>query len=159
MAEKRQSELVGDFWRPLIAEGAVPKRFYNTPTSAFQIADELIGMESLKDELLLQEELVEQQKRLNETEAGKVLYSRFQKLLAEQKNTLKELADEAKLQNDPALARSLQEEYDKINAMLQKTFEEMKEMKIPLSRRILLWLFGRKSHAVSSAHHFSSMDF
>ena len=110
-------------------------------------------------ELLLQEELVEQEKRLNETEAAKILYSQFQKLLAQQKKALKQLEDEAKLWNDPALAKSLQEEYDKSNAQLQKTFSEMKDMKIPLSRRYILWLFGGKSRAVSPTYSPTPVEF
>ncbi|KAH0829004.1 hypothetical protein J3R83DRAFT_2456 [Lanmaoa asiatica] len=150
VAESREAELHGEFWKKLIHEGAVPQRFNNTHDCALAIVRGLISVDHGKDgdqPLLLQEELVEQQKRLNETEAAKVLYSRSQQLLAEQKKTLKELADEAKMQNDPALVESLQEEYEKINAQLQKTFEEMKVMKIPISRRILLWLSGRKSRA------------
>ena len=158
VAEGRERELMRDFWQPLISEGASTSRFNNTRASALQIVDELVGATGGKDGLLLQEELVEQQKRLNETEAGKVLYSRLQKLLAEQRNTLKELADQAKLENDPALAKSLQEEYDKINALLQKTFEEMKAMKISLSRRILLLLFRRKSRSVCLTPYSSPME-
>ena len=148
VAERREAELVNEFWRPLISKGASTARFNNTKDSASRIVDELIDTTGSKDELLLQEELVEQHKRLHETEAGKVLYSRFQKLLAGQRNTLKELADQAKLQNNSALATSLQEEYDKVSAQLEQTFEEMRAMKIPLSRRILLLLFGPKSHSV-----------
>ena len=155
VAERREAELVNEFWEPLIYEGASNARFNNTKDSASRIVDELIDTTGSKDELLLQEELVEQHKRLNETEAGKVLYSRFQRLLTEQRNTLKELADQAKLLNDPALATSLQEEYDKVSAQLEQTFEEMKAMKIPLSRRILLLLFGRKSHSVCCTSHSS----
>ena len=147
--EEREKELISEFWRSLIEEGARARRFENTGSSAFLIIDEFIRMESAKDDLLLQEELVKQQKRLNETEAGKVLYSRLQKLLVEQKNTLMALADDARLHNDPTLAKSLQEEYNQINARLQKTFEEMKEMKVSFSRRIILWLFGGRSHGVS----------
>ena len=157
VAERREKELVRDFWQQLIAEGAVAKRFYNTAPLALEIVHELIAMESVKDGLLLQEELVEQQKRLNETEAGKGLYSHLQKLLAEQRSRLEELMDQAKLQNDPVLVTSFQEEYNKVNSMLERTFDEMKEMKIPLTRRILLWLFGRKSRGVSTIDSFSPM--
>ena len=151
LATQRENQLTGDFWRILMDGGAAAKRFDNTPASAWDIVEGLLSMGNNGDELLLQEELVEQQKHLNETEAGKVLYTRLQKLLAEQRKMLKELAEDAKLQSTPALAQSLQEEYDKIDAQLQKTFEEMKGMKIPLSRRILLWLFTRKSRAVRPA--------
>ena len=155
VAERREAELVNEFWQPLISEGASIARSNGTKALALQIVDELIYATGSKDELLLQEEIVEQHKRLNETEAGKVLYSRFQKLLAEQRDTLKELADQAKLQNDSALATSLQEEYNKVSAQLEQTFEEMKAMKIPLARRILLLLFGRKSHSVCCTSHSS----
>ena len=153
--KRREAELISDFWQPLITGGASAVWFKNTDESAWKIVDELIDTTGSKDELLLQEELVEQHKHLNETEAGKVLYSRFQKLLTEQRNTLKELADQAKLQNNPALATSLQEEYNKVSAQLEQTFEEMKAMKIPLSRRILLLLFGRKSHSVCCTSYSS----
>ena len=155
VAKRREAELVGELWHPLITGGASAVRFKNTDESAWKIVDELIDVTGSKDELLLQEELVEQRKRLDETEAGKVLYSRFQKLLAEQRSTLKELADQAKLQNNPALATRLQEEYNEVNAQLEQTFEEMKAMKIPLSRRILLLLFGRKSHSVCCTSYSS----
>ncbi|KAF8557841.1 P-loop containing nucleoside triphosphate hydrolase protein [Imleria badia] len=147
VAKQRETQLTGDFWRVLVDGGAKPEKFYNTPECAQNVIDRFLKMGNDGEELLLQEELVEQQKRLNETEAGKVLFNRLQKLLGDQRKMLKELADEAKLQNNPSLAKSLQEEYGKIDAQLQKTFEEIKEMKIPLSRRILLWLFGRKSRA------------
>ncbi|KAI9573228.1 P-loop containing nucleoside triphosphate hydrolase protein [Boletus coccyginus] len=152
VATQRENQLKGDFWRMLIDGGATTLRFNNTHQSASGIVKDLLSMGKDGDELLLQEELVEQQKRLNETEAGKVLYSRLQKVLTEQRRMLQELTEGAKLQNDPALAKSLQEEYNKIDAQLQKTFEEIKELKIPLSRRILLWLFRRKSRAVSPAY-------
>ena len=156
VAEQREAQLTGDFWRVLIKGGATAHKFSNTPTSAWSIVGELLSLEKVGDDLLLQEELVKQEKRLNETEAGKAIYNRLQKLLSEQRRTLKELAEEARQQNDSALAKSLQEECDKIDAQLHKTFEQMREMKIPLSRRILLWLFGGKSRAVSQARRLLS---
>ena len=163
LAASRETQLKRDFWSKLLEEGAVAKRFDNTETCAWNVVRELMELGTDGDELLLQEELVEQRMRLNETEAGKVLYSRFQKLLAEQKKTLKELADEAKLQNDPALAKSLQEEYDKINIQLQQTFDEIKEMKISFGRRIIRGFrrlfYGGESRAVSPARFLAFVEF
>ena len=153
MAQNRETHLTTDCWRPLIDGGAVARRFYNTPASAWGIVDDVLRVGL--SELLLQEVLVEQQQRLNEAEAGKLLHSQFQRLLVEQKKTLKELQDDAKLRDDPALAKSLQEEYDKIDAQLQKTFAEMK---IPPSRRITLWLFG-KSRAVRPTCSPTTLEF
>jgi hypothetical protein len=159
VATQRESQLTSDFWRRLIDGGATSQRFHHTSASAWDIVEGLLCMGNNGGELLLQEELVEQNKRLNETEAGKFLYTQLQKLLAEQRKMVKELAEDAKLQDNPALAKSLQEEYDRIDAQLQKTFEEMKEMKIPLSRHILLWLLTRKSRAVSPARCLAPMWF
>ena len=144
LASNREDQIKreGNFWRTLIDGGAIAKRFDNTSASAWDIVDGILRMEKDSGELLLREGLVGQQKRLNVTEAGNILYNRLQKLLVQQRKMLKELAEEAKLQNDPALAKSLQEEHDKFDAQLQKTFEEMKDMKIPLTR---------KSRAVSPA--------
>ncbi|KAF8132016.1 P-loop containing nucleoside triphosphate hydrolase protein [Boletus edulis] len=146
---RRETQLRDDFWRQLIEGGASMYKFRNTNQSAQEIVESLLEMGNNGEELLLQEELLEQQKRLNETEAGKMIYNRLQKLLADQKKMVKDLAEEAKQQNNPDLVKSLQAECDKIDAQLQKTFEDIKEMKIPLPRRILLWLFGRKSGTVS----------
>ncbi|KAF8441308.1 P-loop containing nucleoside triphosphate hydrolase protein [Boletus edulis BED1] len=148
---RRETQLKDDFgfWRALIQGGARAHKFHNTAESAQEIVGSLLRMGNIEDgeELLLQEELIEQQKRLNETEAGKMIYNRLQKLLADQRKMLKDLAEEAKQQNNPDLVKSLRSECDKVDAQLQRTFEDIKEMKIPLSRRILLWLFGRKSRA------------
>jgi hypothetical protein len=157
VAQARETELTTEFWRQLIDEGALPRRFYNTPASAWDIVDDVLALVGKGGSypLLLQEELVEQQKRLNETEAAKILYFQLHKLLAEQKKTLKQLEDDAKLRNDPAL----QEECDKTNAQLQQTFAEMNEMKIPLVRCFILWLFGGKSRAVSPTCSPTAMEF
>ena len=163
VAQNREAQLKGDFWRKLLGEGAVAKRFDNTQSCAWNIVHELLRLGGGGDELLLQEELVEHGKRLNETEAGKVLYSWLQKLLVEQKKTLKELADEAKLQNDPALAKSLQEEYDKINIQLQQTSDEIKEMKISFGRGIFRRILARRDaqdeqSSTSKAHENEAPD-
>ncbi|KAF8131990.1 P-loop containing nucleoside triphosphate hydrolase protein [Boletus edulis] len=146
---RRETQLKDDFWRALIQGGARAHKFHNTAESAQEIVGSLLRMGNIEDgeELLLQEELVEQQKWLNETEAGKLIYNWLQKLLANQRRMLKELAEETKQQNNPDLVKSLRAECDKVDMQLHRTLEEIKEMEIPLSRRIPLWLFGRQSRA------------
>ena len=154
VGNRRETELKSDFWKPLIDKGASSVRFMNTEETAWKIVKDLGGEKD--SDLLLQEEIVEQEKHLNETEAAKVLYSRLQGLLADQKTKVKELADGAKQENDSTLAASLQEEYERLNEQLEKTFEEMKAMKITLPRRFLLWLFGRKIRGVGPTRFFFS---
>ncbi|KAF8420751.1 P-loop containing nucleoside triphosphate hydrolase protein [Boletus edulis BED1] len=145
-AIRRETQLIDEFWRTLIDGGATVHRFSNTPDSAQEIVGSLLRMGNGGEQLLIQEELIEQQKRINETEAGKITYNRLQKLQADKSQMLKELTEEAKQQNDPDLVRCLQDQRDRVDVQFQQeTFEETKT-KIPLSRRILLWLFGRKFH-------------
>ena len=144
-AENRVAQLEGNFWKPLIDAGARHKRFENTPKSAWDIVRDATGE---SEALLLQEELVDADRRLNETTAGKALYTQFQRLLQEQKDTIKQLSDEAKVQNDPALAKELEAEYKRIEAQLQKTWEEMEKLKIPFLRRLKL-IFSKKPRSVS----------
>ena len=145
--EDRESELTSDFWKPLIDAGAQYERFENTKGSAWNIIRDATAERS--EAVLLQEELVDAERRLNETAAGKAIYSRFKKLLQEQKETLKQRADEAKLQHDPKLAKSLEDECKKIEARLEKTRKEMEQLKIPFLRQLFLRLFPKKTRSVS----------
>ena len=162
-AENRVKQLEGNFWKPLIDEGARHQKFENTPQSAWKIIRNATGD---PEALLLQEELVDAERRLNETTAGKALYSQFQRLLQEQKDTIKQLSDEAKVQQDPVLAKELEAEYKKIEAQLQKTWEEVEKLKIPWLRRLMLffakrtrsvrvslWTCAMEAHVYSSPQH------
>ena len=145
VATRRASELQSSFWKPLIDAGAQYEEFQNTRVSAWGIIHDVTGESKA---LLLQEELVDAKRRLNETTAGQAIFSRFERLLKEQKDILEELATEAKSQQDPVLAKELEGESKKIEAQLQKTWEQMEQMKIPFLRRLFL-MFSKKPRSVS----------
>ena len=131
----------------MIDAGAQYERFENTKKSAWDIIRDATAHES--EAVLLQEEIVDAERKLNETTAGKAIYSRLEKLLQVQTETLKQLANEAKLQHDPKLAKGLEDECRKIEARLEKTRKEMEELKIPFLRRVFLRLFPKKTRSVS----------
>ncbi|KAI6118661.1 hypothetical protein EV401DRAFT_1550407 [Pisolithus croceorrhizus] len=119
LAENRVSQLETNFWKPLIDAGACHKKFEgNSSKCAWEIIQDLMGS---GEALLLQEELVDAERNLNETTAGKALYMQFQKLLHEQKETIKQLQEEAKAQRDPELVRQLEAEKRCLEAELRKT--------------------------------------
>lgn len=134
------SLLEGETWRPLLDAGARHEKFENSPKSAWDI---VIGLGVKTEALVLQEELVDAGRRLNETTAGKTLYSQYQKILDDQRETIKGIAEEIKGEQDPKIARDLQEEYRRIETQLHKTMEEMESLKIPMGRRISLF-FSKK---------------
>ncbi|KAI6107658.1 P-loop containing nucleoside triphosphate hydrolase protein [Pisolithus croceorrhizus] len=151
MAESRESQLVQNFWKPLIDAGAHHKRFEdNSAKCAWGIVEDLTGG---GEALLLQEELVDVARKLNETTAGQALYSQFQKLLHEQKETIKQLQEEAKAQKEPELVKQLEVERQRLEAELQSTWDEMEKLKIPFARRVVL-SFLKKTQAVSPVLSF-----
>ncbi|KAI6013453.1 P-loop containing nucleoside triphosphate hydrolase protein [Pisolithus microcarpus] len=140
LAESRVSQLEQNFWRPLIEAGARHERFEeNSSMCAWEIIDDLTGGEAL----LLQEELVDGGRKLNERTASQALYTQFQKLLYDQKETVKQLRDEAKAQRDPQLVKLLEEELRRLKAKLKRTSDEMDKPKMPFFRRIALFISNK----------------
>jgi hypothetical protein len=145
--EERQKELEGKYWKEMRDHGSQTRRFDGTPVSAWNIIDAIpkktIGI------LLLQEELVDLKRQLSETQAGIALYDQLQKLLAEHKETLRKLREEAVGNNDEQLTQALNAEYDMVQRKLQGTFEQITGLKLSWTRRLTL-LFSRKSQTVCS---------
>ncbi|KAF8811578.1 hypothetical protein BYT27DRAFT_7183855 [Phlegmacium glaucopus] len=144
----REKDLFEHYWKTMIDHGASTARFTNSPQSAWGIIDILLRQQEA-EVLLLQEEIVDLKRALNETQAGKTLYSDLQKLLAEQRDTVRSLAQQARVESNPQLARQLETELKRIQKDFDKTFNEMKNLKIPIGKRIMLMLFGKKSRARS----------
>ncbi|KAI5997297.1 P-loop containing nucleoside triphosphate hydrolase protein, partial [Pisolithus orientalis] len=144
IAENRVSQLETNFWKPLIDAGARHERFNNSSGSAWKIVRGLTGG---GEAVLLQEELVDVEMKLNETTAGKALYLQFQRLLHEQKETIKQLQEEAKAQKDSELMKQLQAEQRRLEAQLQMMLGNVDELKIPFARRAAL-LFTKRTQAL-----------
>ncbi|KIO04192.1 hypothetical protein M404DRAFT_1000686 [Pisolithus tinctorius Marx 270] len=140
LSEGRVNQLEKNFWKPLLDAGARHERFNNSSVSAWEIIRSLMGE---GEAVLLQEELVDVERKLNETTAGKTLNRQFQRLLFEQKETIKQLEEEAKAQKNPELVKQLEAEQQRLEAELQKTWDEMAKLKIPFFRRLVL-LFSKK---------------
>ena len=147
--ELREKELCQYFWKRMLALGSSTVRFAGTFESAWQIID-IIANRKRIDVLLIQEELVELKRQLSETQAGMVLYNEQQKLLAEHKDILRKLRDEAALSNDKKMKEVLDAEYEAIQRKLQSTFDPISSLKVPLSRRVALF-FDKKSRMVGAS--------
>ncbi|KDQ53019.1 hypothetical protein JAAARDRAFT_100020, partial [Jaapia argillacea MUCL 33604] len=78
VALKRETELKENFWKGMLDNGASVDRFTNSPASGWEIVRKVLHNKDNSEALLLQEEMVDLQKRLNETEAGKALYTVLQ---------------------------------------------------------------------------------
>ena len=151
---QRENQLFDNYWKTMRDHGASTARFSNSAESAWQIIDTILKQHEA-EVLLLQEEIVDLKRALNETHAGKTLYSDLQRLLAEQRDSVRSLAEQAREQSNPQLANVLEAELKRIQKDFDRTFNEMKNLKIPLGKRILLF-FGKKSRGVRILARLSS---
>jgi gas vesicle protein len=143
---KRERWLFDNYWKRMINYGASTARFLNSSDSAWKIID-LILQHHETEVLLLQEELVDLKRSLNETQAGKTIYSDLQRLLAEQRDTVRSLADQLREESNPQLAEKLELEVKRIQKDFDKTRNEMQSLKIPFGKSLML-LFSKKSPGV-----------
>jgi hypothetical protein len=149
LGERRQSELEYKYFHELLRRGATVMRFNNTYQSAWEIMDAIFA-ESEREAVLIQEELVDLNKRLNETSAGKALYSTLQNLLADQKAVVQELTRLAKEQDNKKLAAEMRVEYKRVQREFERSFGAISSLKISPGRRLVL-CFSRKTRAVGGS--------
>ena len=141
--EQRELELVNNYWEPILKLGAQRARFLQSNADcARDIVKRLLDSDPRAT--LLQEETVDQNRSIVETEAAKTVYSKLQTLLAQHKETLAELEEGARKTNNPQILVDLRKEAARIQSELDKTFAEARRLKIPLSRRIMLLFSGQR---------------
>jgi DNA-binding ferritin-like protein len=153
--ERRLDQLKAKYWRGMLEKGSTVARFESqTYESAWKVVDIIAERHSSPQSqgrpLLIQEEMVDLEKQLSETQAGITLYGTLQRLLAEQQETIRQLRDEAQLQNNPQLVEDLNAQYEAIRENLRKTFVQVQEMKISFGRRFLTFFKWKKARAVST---------
>ena len=149
IGNRREKELRETYWRGMLELGSRMIRFKDSFEAAWDMIDEIVTSENNDHALLLQEELVDLGRRLSETEAGKTLYTRLQQVLAEQKETIRKLREEAEADQNEQLAEELTAQYQVAQETLQSTFEQLATMRIPLGRRLLMPFSFRRPRAVS----------
>ncbi|KAF8232380.1 hypothetical protein L208DRAFT_1397596 [Tricholoma matsutake] len=145
VGERRENELKEKYWAGMLELGSQMMRFGDSFQAAWKVIDQIVVTEADKDNpLLLQEELVDLNRRLSETEAGKTLYNKLLELLTQQKETIGKLREEADAEQNWQLAKELAAQYEDMQAALQSTFDQLAKMKIPLGRRLLMLFSFRR---------------
>lgn len=122
IAKNRVSQLETHLWKSLIDAGARHKRFKNSSRCAWEVIEDLTKGGEV---LLLQEELVDEGRKLYETTAGQALCTQYQKFLFEKIERIKHRREEAKATKNWELMKTLEMEQDYREANLRKTWGEM----------------------------------
>lgn len=139
VGEQRQQDLQNNFWKDMLVgdKAATTARFDMTYDSAWAV---ITGKSSgERHELLVQEEMVDLDRRLSETKAGKMLFKELQTVLAKQQETMRKLKEQAGTQSDQELVKELEREYDDMQERWRATLDEAQKMKIPIGRRLVLF--------------------
>ena len=148
VAKARLEQLKSEYWGPVLEGGAKAMEFYNTPSSAWNIINECYKSQRCStnlqpdNPLLLQRQVVDDKLHLNESEAAKELYSTYQLLLGRQKEQLQRLIDNQSAESDKDMLRAQLAETE---MRLERTFSELKSLKIPWIRRVKLALRPRSN--------------
>jgi hypothetical protein len=137
---EREKELEGKYWKAMIDQGSTTVRYTNTADSAWKIMDDYLTTANSRYAVLLQREMVDMERQLQETKAGKALYETLEVLVKKQQNMLGKIRSETKRHGDDAVLNALREEYDDLRKQLDTTIKEMSTLKIPLGRRIMRML-------------------
>jgi len=149
-ANKREAGLKERYWNVMIHHGATVARFQmnGSKPNPWSIVDNVIQRHQVGQALLLQEEMVDFGKRLNETSAGKALFRDLEELLNKQNQTIKSLEEQVERGK---MDKDVQREIAALQKEIEKIVQEFESMKIPLGRRISLFFgkaFGKKEKSV-----------
>ncbi|KAL6302082.1 P-loop containing nucleoside triphosphate hydrolase protein [Sparassis latifolia] len=147
LGRRRERELQEKWWKPMLELGSATARFLDTFESAWSVIDSVLVRGSMPSPLLLQEEMVDLRLRLNQTEAGKTLYDTLQKLLAKQKEDLRTIRENEKMQDDSGILCVLVVRYNELEENIRKTCDDIREMRISLRTRILMFFTYRNHRA------------
>ena len=148
-AEQSEASLKKRYWNAMIYHGATVERFHLNGSgfeSPWLIVDKLIQRHQPRQALLLQEEMVDVGKKLQETYAWKVVFGELEKRFNIQNKTIKMLEEQMDGERTDA---DVQKEMDALRSEIENIMKEFESMKIPLGRRIALFFgeaLGRKSN-------------
>ena len=150
--ERREESLKRHYWHGMIQHGAFVDRFENTFKSAWDVVGTMV-VRSHENEgglpLLIQEELVMQRKRLEETRAARAMYRCLQEHLSKQQEAVKFLTDASKYQSNENINLLL---FD-LQREIENILREADRLHISFGRR----LFHVKSLMVSGLTKFPTV--
>lgn len=129
----RESQLKGEHWRHMVDMGSRIHRFDGTQRSARRIVNYILAKQPI-DAVQIQTELVQIGDLLAETEAGRTLRYTLQELLKMQKAMSTKMRGSS--EGDPSMHEKALENEEKI----RQTLKQIKELNIPLSRKITKFL-------------------
>jgi len=137
----REKELKSKFWNEMLADGCRIERFTDTSDSAWEIIDGPAKTDGAQ--VLLPHEMVDIRLQLNETGAGVALNKELEKLIKDQKDAARRLRELVNSQDNELVVQELNGRKAELDETIRRTAAQLRQMKIPLTRKVRLFLKGR----------------
>ncbi|KAF8064967.1 P-loop containing nucleoside triphosphate hydrolase protein [Lyophyllum atratum] len=128
VGSRREEQLRATHWKDMISHGSRMSRFEASQQSAEGIVSLILGREPV-DVAQIQQELVEMDEFLSDTEAGRTLRYTLKELLEVQKQKAARLREEG--------GQNLQEEIAENEEKIHATLNQIKSLNIPFGKRVL----------------------
>lgn len=135
VGEERERQLAAKFWETMIQKGSVVHQFRGDHDSAWKMVSQLLEAESKVTALHIQRELVELQKLIPDTDAGRFLRTTLEHVLEMQKKRVQQL------EGANAESAQLRAEYKAGEDEIRNVLQSLQYLKVSLSRRIMIF-FG-----------------
>ncbi|KAI4219269.1 MAG: hypothetical protein L6R36_008437 [Xanthoria steineri] len=140
-ARRREKDLTSDtrFWRPMIAAGAVVRRFENSPESATDLVKKILD-KGQKIVPTIQQEVVKGTK-LADTQAGAIIeatIARLQKEHDQEKQALLEEVQRAKKEQNRSMQEALEVERQRLEKKMAEREEEARQLHMTTNEALQL---------------------
>ncbi|KAF9447816.1 hypothetical protein P691DRAFT_760434 [Macrolepiota fuliginosa MF-IS2] len=130
--ESRERELRKEYWVDMIGRGSTTMRFENTPETAWNILNSIIDAEFGRRfdsaVLKIQEELVDQGKKLPKTEAGIQLHGFIEELVEKQNDILRRLREELGQAGDAVVVEALLTDLGQLRKQREQAMKDMRQL-------------------------------
>jgi chromosome segregation ATPase len=141
LAVERETQLVNDdgFWKDMYQRGSLVARWAGSAESAKEMVEDILATRDRHGSatLQIQKELVDDEKDLDQTTAGRELYKEFEELqmkFEERLNDVLEQTKEAILKKDSEWREELQEEKLKLEEQMRKAEQSQRALQVDLKK-------------------------
>ncbi|KAF8160036.1 P-loop containing nucleoside triphosphate hydrolase protein [Crassisporium funariophilum] len=135
---QREEELKKKYWRGMLKHNSTTARFTGTRESAFALLAPLINEANSRNAVRLQNEMVQMKLQLQETSAGRALYSKMEEIVTKRQDVLKRIRDEMTRAggNEMSMLLLLQE-YQELKMQLNSAETDLEAMKLTTGKRMV----------------------
>ncbi|KAF9449504.1 hypothetical protein P691DRAFT_614340, partial [Macrolepiota fuliginosa MF-IS2] len=137
IGERREDELKSTFWAPMLKRGSTIERYKNTKESAWNILEHFLGAPRERQELRLQRELIDMERTLPSTAAGKELSKTINDFVKKQGSLMRTLQEQMnKPDMDKDVMALLQEQYEELERQRRDLLKDVDVLRVPMNKKL-----------------------